>query len=97
MATVLTSNRGGQKLESGGFVYNFEKKSRFNDDLFYNCELVKKNRCRARIHVRNGRVMKNVGHHNHAPDGQRKQVIQVSILNHISLALKQDIDFDLYN
>ncbi len=78
LATVLLSTKGKEKLECGGFLYTRHKKSTLNDDVFFVCELNKKNKCKARIHVRRGHVIKNVNRHNHAPDGQRRLVVSVS-------------------
>ncbi|KAK4876603.1 hypothetical protein RN001_009109 [Aquatica leii] len=63
MANQVNSKRGKPKFIKDGFSYVFDKLS--GDQLvgFYRCE--RKYRCKARIHVQGGEVIKSLNYHSH--------------------------------
>lgn len=71
------TQKGMGKACHDGYLYNYSKTSKLDCTLsFYTCEdYWKENKCKARIHVRNSKAVKFVGDHNHAPNGQRKLVL----------------------
>ncbi len=75
-----TSQKGKQKLQHQGYIYNFHKNSRRDDGLkFWQCEKkFQEQKCLARVHVRENQVVFQLHDHNHAPDGSRGPVMEVS-------------------
>lgn len=72
------TEKGKDKACYEGYYYNFETKSRSDNEIsFWVCEeYFKSNKCRGRIHIKNGAFIKQTGVHNHSPNGQRKLALQ---------------------
>ena len=73
--TFATSEKGNKKVCYEGFVYNYQKENQSTINLtFWICEQYHKSNCKARVHLQNNEVIKQIGDHNHAPNGLRKLV-----------------------
>lgn len=73
-----TTQKGKRKACSNGYYYNFDKFSKLDRSItFWQCEEYYKTKCKARVHIQGDNVIKKQGEHNHAPNGVRKQVLDV--------------------
>jgi hypothetical protein len=65
MAETYLSKKDREKLTYEGYSYRFYKRSKDDPELiFWICD----QKCKARIHTRNGEVIRKVGDHQHAPN-----------------------------
>ncbi|CAG9864636.1 unnamed protein product [Phyllotreta striolata] len=65
LTTGMCTQRGKPKFSHDGYIYVFDKLSQNRLTTFYRCE--QKTRCKARIHVQNGQVIKLLNGHTHDP------------------------------
>lgn len=73
MCDQVLSKRGKEKFTHDGFAYVFDKNSTKDDSLkFWRCE--ERGRCKARIHVKDGQVLKTVNSHTHDPSAVNIEV-----------------------
>ena len=74
--SFTTSEKGKRKLCYEAYVYNYVKKSQATTNLtFWTCEQYWSDFCcKAKVHLLNDQVTKQVGHHNHPPNVFRQQV-----------------------
>ncbi|KAK4882924.1 hypothetical protein RN001_006243 [Aquatica leii] len=64
MDRQIQSKRGVEKFTYNGFIYVFDKCSKGDDSLkFWRCE--RRGRCNARLHTRDGNVLKETANHAH--------------------------------
>lgn len=72
----LHSERGRPKFTEGGYIYVYDKKSTSDSSItFWRCE--NKKECKGRVHVKDGKVIKMVRDHFHAPCGTSVNVAKV--------------------
>ena len=87
------TQKGKRKACYQGYCYNLDKYSKTESTLsFWQCEDSHKKeiKCKGRIHIRDGEVIKSQGTHNHAPNGLKKQVLDLR--NKIKEAAKTSTD-----
>ena len=89
------TEKGRDKACCDGYFYNFEKNSKQDVELeFCVCEdYFKSLKCKGRIHIKNGRVVKNSSVHNHAPNWQRKSALDaVAQVKHLATTSSDGTD-----
>ena len=78
--TFSHTQKGKRKACYQGYCFNFDKYSKSDSTLsFWQCEDYKKAevKCKGRIHIKDGRVCKSQGSHNHAPNGLKQHVLEL--------------------
>ena len=74
MANVILSQKGKPKFIENGKSYRFEKNSKDGNTQFWKCDV--RGSCKARIHIRNGRVDRRINEHSHPGDATKIEVMQ---------------------
>jgi hypothetical protein len=76
MERKILSIRGKEKFTTGGFIYVFDAASKNDETVkFWRCE--RKQMCKARIHTRDGEVIRKVNVHTHDSSAIDVEVAQV--------------------
>ena len=75
------SKRGKLKFIEDGKSFSFEKHSKDGSIEFWKCDV--RGTCKARLHIRDGRVVKRINRHTHPGDASRIEVLRsLSVLRH---------------
>ncbi|XP_053144809.1 uncharacterized protein LOC128342022 isoform X2 [Hemicordylus capensis] len=73
MDVTVLSQRGREKFACDGYLYVFDRHSAVDDSVkFWRCEQI--GQCKARIHTRNGEVIKEINEHSHFPSAANVEV-----------------------
>lgn len=76
MEGTILSKRGKEKFAVNGFVYVFDTFSKSDIGVkFWRCD--RRQMCKARIHTRNGEIIKEVNQHSHDSSAVNVEVAQV--------------------
>lgn len=76
MDRQILSTRGKPKFSSDGFIYVFDALSKNDDEIrFWRCE--RRGTCKARIHTKNGEIIKKVNLHSHDASAVDVEVAQI--------------------
>ncbi|XP_031338353.1 uncharacterized protein LOC116167424 [Photinus pyralis] len=76
MDVEILSEKGKQKFTENGFIYVFDTFSKSDNSIkFWRCE--KRKECKARVHTRNGEVLKKINDHCHDSSAVSVEVAQV--------------------
>lgn len=78
MDQSILSKRGKEKFHNDGYVYTFDRLSSDEKTRFYRCE---RRDCKARIHVQNGNVRKQL--HEHTHDASAASVVVAQTITQI--------------
>ena len=77
----ILSKRGRPKFIENGKSYSFEKHSKDGLVQFWKCDV--RGTCKARLHIRDGRVVRRINQHSHPGDASKVEVLQsMSVLRH---------------
>ena len=77
-ALPILTQRGRRKIAYNGFLYIYDKDSRTDNSLqFWRCE--KRGHCKARLYVRDGKVVKQVNDHLHEASPAKVEVALVKM------------------
>ena len=68
------SQRGKPKFIENGKSFSFEKNSKDGETQFWKCDV--RGSCKARLHIKNGRVVKRINQHTHPGDATKIEVME---------------------
>ena len=88
MASGILSQRGKGKFVRDGYIYIFDRHGSDNITEFWRCE--RRRLCKARIHVKNGEIVKNINGHSHNADPA--QVEKGKIISKIKLRASETME-----
>ena len=81
---VVLSQKGRRKFVDSGKLFTFEKTSKDGGTEFWKCDV--RGTCKARLHIRNGRVVRRINGHTHPGDAAKIEVLQaLSVLRERSI------------
>ena len=70
----ILSKRGKPKFIENGKSFSFEKKSKDGSIEFWKCDV--RGTCKARLHIRDGRVVRRINQHSHPGDASKMEVLR---------------------
>lgn len=89
MAPQTLSQRGRVKFTSDGYIYIFDRVGADQITKFWRCE--KRRQCKARVHVKDGEIIKFVNVHSHAADAAQVEKQQtITKLKSRAVETKED-------
>ena len=71
---VVLSQKGRRKFIENGKSFTFEKTSKDGGTEFWKCDI--RGTCKARLHIRNGQVVRRINTHTHPGDASKIEVLQ---------------------
>ena len=74
MENTILSQKGKPKFIESGKSYSFEKSSKDGQTQFWRCDV--RGTCKARLHIRNGVVVRRINDHTHSGDATKIEVMQ---------------------
>ena len=74
MENTILSQRGKPKFIENGKSFSFEKNSKDGETQFWKCDV--RGSCKARLHIRNGRVIRSINDHTHPGDATKIEVME---------------------
>ena len=81
---VVLSQKGRRKFVENGKSFSFEKTSKDGATEFWKCDV--RGTCKARLHIRDGQVVRRVNRHTHPEDASKIEVLQaLSVLRNRSV------------
>ncbi|XP_064097259.1 FLYWCH transcription factor 2-like [Macrobrachium nipponense] len=88
VASGILSQRDKGKFVRDGYTYGFDRHGADNSTEFWRCE--RRRLCKARIHVKNGEIVKNINDHSHNADPA--QVEKGKIVSKIKLRASETME-----
>ena len=74
MENTIMSQRGKPKFIENGKSFSFEKNSKDGETQFWKCDV--RGSSKARLHIKNGRVVKRINQHTHPGDATKIEVME---------------------
>ena len=74
MENTILSQRGKPKIIENGKSFSFEKNSKDGETQFWKCDM--RGSCKARLHIRNGLVIRRINNHTHPGDATKIEVME---------------------
>lgn len=78
MENKVVSSRGREKLTFDGYLYIYDRHSVCGTKIFWRCE--RKDECKARIHTRDGIILKTINNHSHDSSAAKIEAAKVITL-----------------
>ena len=72
---VIISQKGGQKMIEGGYMYGMQR--RVNDVTHWQCE--QRGVCKARVHTKGMDIVRRTNEHLHAPDEEAVRCYETKV------------------
>ena len=93
MQSTILSTRGKEKFSHDSYIYMFDGYAADKIRTFRRCE--KRNFCKARIHVRNREVVKQINEHTHAASASK--VDRDIVISKIKARAAETVESILYS